>query len=291
MRFHDFTEFTGGDDAYFAHPALGSTALKGFVDPTPLPKTDLCLREGTAFHWLLFARDVAKSRLVAERTWSRKAIDQDSKAEWEAWARREGKFTLPKASFEAVHKMAEAALKIAEVRVLIEHRDARIEQAQIFRCEEFPGLELRRKPDVEVPGLAMGDAKSTTEPDIEAYERTVGDLAYDLQAALYHDSGLAYHQEPYALGAWHIVGCKKPDRNGEHQAAIFMLHADTIKRGRIVRVAALFLADVARMPGPPVPYRFNARPRTLRRPTRWEMSSAEALLEHAREMYEHATRG
>ena len=290
LRYHDFAVMTGGDDDYFASTALGSTALKGQLDPSPLPAKEDDLRDGTAWHWLTFQRDTHGARVIEERDFGsmNSSKNRDTRNEWLAGQRAEGFLPLPRASFRAVNKMAEAALAIPEARGVIEHPSARIEQAQTYRCGEFPALEFRRKPDVEIPGWVIVDGKSTKERTLAAYEKTIFKMLYDLQAALYHDSGVAYYREVYAMGFHHIVACKVPDRNGDHQAAVLQIHPDTIALGRKNVLAAITLADAARINGRPSPYLLNARPRITRPPQRWERQQADAMLRHARETHDHA---
>jgi hypothetical protein len=90
------------------------------------------------------------------------------------------------------------------------------------------------------------------------------------------------------MGFHHIVACKVPDRNGDHQAAVLQIHPDTIALGRKNVLAAITLADAARINGRPSPYLLNARPRITRPPQRWERQQADAMLRHARETHDHA---
>lgn len=292
LHYHEFTDMDCGEDAYFEHPALGSTALKGFLDPSPPPAKDDDLRDGNAFHWLLFQRDTHAKRIIEEPNFGtlKSEKNREARKRWLVAQRAEGLFPLPPDSFRAVHKMAEACLAIPECRSVIEHPRARLEQAQTYRCREFPGLELRRKPDADVPGWIQADGKSTKERTLDAFEKAICKLGYDLQAALYKDSGEAQYRESYELGFWHFVACKVPDRNGDHQAAVLQIHPDTIERGRRLVLAAVMLADAARISGRNTPYLLNARPRVTRPPQRWERKQAEALLAHARETYQLCTR-
>jgi hypothetical protein len=287
LRFVDFREFDGDDDVYFASPALGSTGLKAYLDPKPPPQR---LDLGTAWHWLVFQRDTHAARVIAIPYFG-KLQSSTVREERDAWVEKEraqGMLPLPQSDFEAAHKMAESALAIAECRALIEHRDARLEQAQTYRCEEFPEIELRRKPDVDVPGFAQADGKSTAEMTLDGYRRQVTKLMYPLQSALYHDSGVAHWRDTYPLGVHHIVACNKPDRNGDHQAAVLHVADEIIDLGRSLVVAALTLADAARLRGAPTPYLLNARARTLAAPTRSELQQAAALLKHAKETHQYA---
>jgi hypothetical protein len=289
MRYCDFQEFDGGDEAYFACPALGSTGLKAFLDPKPPPQR---LDLGTAWHWLVFQRDT-HGDLVVPIPYFGKLQSSTVRAERDEWVeaeRAKGLLPLPQDDYDTAHKMAEAALAIVECRALIEHRDARIEQAQTYRCDEFPGLELRRKPDVDVPGFAQADGKSTSEMSLDGYRRQVTKLMYHLQSALYLDSGIAYWREPYPMGVHHIVACTKPDRNGDHQVGVLHVPDELIEVGRKLVTAALTLADAARMRGTPTPYLLNARHRTLAAPTKWEGKQADLLLAHAKETYQLCTR-
>lgn len=285
LHYCDFAEMNCGDDAYFAHPALGSTALKGFLDPSPPPEG---LDDGTAFHWLLFQRDTHKNRVVEIPDFGtlRSPKNRDTRDAFCTNAKQQGLLPLSKSDFDAVHKMAEACLAIPEARSVIEHRDVRLEQAQTYRCSEFPGIELRRKPDADVPGWILADGKGTKERTLAGYEKSICKLFYDLQGALYHDSGAILHRESYAMGFWHIVACKVPDRNGDHQAAVLQINEETIENGRKNVLAAVMLADAARIRGASTPYIFNARPRVTRPPQRWERKQADALLAHAQETYQ-----
>lgn len=292
LHYRDFSEFDGGDDAYFESAALGSSGLKAMLDPKPLPKKDDDLRFGTAFHWALFQRDTHLARLVREPDFGalQSSKNRDARAAWRNEMTKEGRFYLPPGDFDAVHKMAESCLAIREARDIIEHRETRIEEAQTYRCAEYPGLELRRKPDAEIPGLLCADGKSTKETSISGYAKAVGQMFYDLQAALYLDSGADLYREIFSLGFWHIVAVKTPDRNGDHQAAVFKLSDDTIELGRKHVASSVMLADATRIQGRPTPYLFNACPRTLPGPARWEREQADALLVHARETYTSCTR-
>jgi hypothetical protein len=291
LHYCDFAEMNCGEDAYLAHPALGSTALKGFLDPSPTPAKEDDLRDGTAWHWLVFQRDVHGWRVIQEDDFGslQSSTNRATRKRWITAKRAEGLFPLPPDSFRAVHKMAEAALAIPECRAVIEHPKVRLEQAQTYRCKEFPGLELRRKPDGDVPGWILADGKSTKERTLEGYEKAICKLGYDLQGALYKDSGEAYYRDVYENGFWHIVACKVPDRNGDHQAAVLQIHPDTIERGRRLVLSAVMLADAARISGRPTPYLLNARPRVTRPPQRWERQQADALLAHAQETYRQCT--
>lgn len=286
LHYTDFAPFEGDDAAYFKLSALGSTGLKAYLDPKPPPQR---LDLGTAWHWLVFQRDTHKHRVVAIPHFG-DLRSSKVRAERDAWiedARGQGLLPLPQADFDAAHKMAESALAIAECRALVEHRDARLEQAQTYRCAEFPALELRRKPDVDVPGFAQADGKSTAEMTLDGYRRQVTKLMYPLQSALYRDSGVAYWRDTYPLGVHHIVACSRPDRNGDHQAAVLHVSDEILELGRSLLVAAMMLADAARMRGAPTPYLLNARARTLSAPTRSELQQAAALLKHAKETHQY----
>lgn len=286
--FTDFVQMNVGDDAYHASSALGSTMLKRLLYPME-PRSDIALREGTAFHWLLFERDRARRLLVKERKFGRSNDEKKAKARWHEHCRKEGLFPLPAESYDAVHKMAEGVLAIKMVRDLIESEHAVIETPYRFGHQRWTALELKRKADLDVPGHACVDAKSTTEPNEEAYLKHAMKLGYDLQAAFYRDSGEALWMEHYRRGFWHVVACKKPDCNGEHQVGLIRIHEGWLERGRLLYQAAMLQADTQRITGRPPAYPFNSGPRICREPTKWETREAKALLAFATREWNECT--
>lgn len=282
MTFHSFKRWNVGDDAYHDDPALSPTSLRKKLDPSPPADSDLALRMGSAFHWLLFDQPAAK-KLVAERSFGRKKAEQEAKAQWKVHVTREGLIALPADSLDAVHRMVESARRLRDVRRLLEHPDAQIEQA--YRLRWGAHADCKRKVDIEIPGVVLVDAKSTGEPSLDAYMRSFVKYGYDLQAAYNHDTGTALHGADYSSGVFHIVCSKKPDCNGDHLTAVLEISPEFIARGRMLYRAALLMAEAERIGGRRPPYPFNAGPRRMRPPKPWEMDEAKALVAHAKKVH------
>lgn len=178
------------NDAYHADPAVGSTTLKGLLDPSKYGTYDVrgqvpfkgnrsTLDFGTVAHSILLEGDESSIDLMPFDDYRTKDAREARDASRDA-----GRIPLKQGEYESVMRVVDAVRAHPVASDLLTGHVA--EQTLIHR-DEATGLLIKVRPDARTPGI-ITDLKTAADVDPRKFSREVIPArGYHLSAALYVD--------------------------------------------------------------------------------------------------------
>lgn len=185
-------------EQYHADPALGSSGLKAlmrspahywadFLDPEREQRDSKAFRIGRAWHAQVFEPATFEERYITMP----EGLDRRTKEGKQLWEEilASGRDPLPMSEVRTVQRMAAKARQHPISRVVLAAEG--VAECSLFWREPDSGVHLKIRPDWMIPpckafpaGLIV-DGKSTGDASPEAFGRSVWNLDYGMQAALY----------------------------------------------------------------------------------------------------------
>ena len=210
--------------------------------PTLSRESTAAMRKGRVLHTLVLQPHLFASTYVVEPKWEHRSNSNKGKEEREPFfASVNGREVVSYHEYRLAKAMADKVRANRLVARLLER--AHLERAAVFR-EETTGTLVRIKPDVldERPfmdyGGVLADLKSTDDPHPREVPKTVANLQYYRQAALYLDGVQAVTGRP------HFFLLVMVRSSWPHETAIYPLSEPALAQGRNEYRA--LLADLTR---------------------------------------------
>jgi hypothetical protein len=145
------------------------------------------------------------------------------------------------------------------------------------------GVRCKARPDLRVPGLWLGDLKTTEAVDPIAFARKMGDYGYDAQAALYEGiEASRFGLDELAYGYDLIVVSKRPP----HRIVIWPVRGAWLARGRRIVEACLDLRALHEQTGerPPLWWQGRMEPNDIPPPSRTDRDRERAVHDHVKRL-------
>lgn len=232
------------NDAYHAHPAIGSTGLKTLarspahfygqhIDPKrPKREATPAMKAGTLLHCVLLEPSEVDARYVVRPD----GLDARTKAGKEWMESASGREIVTSEAL-ALAKLQAASLRaFPDVGALLSDGEAEV---SVFWIDPETGAHCKCRPDFVAQagrGVILVDAKTTQDASPQNFPRSVWNFGYHLQAAHYSEGYERATGVPVLGMVFAAVEADYP-----HAAAAYMLSDEAFERGRIERRRLLSL--------------------------------------------------
>lgn len=193
-----------------------------------------------------------------------------------------GKTCVPEGSYATICDAFRSMWNHPYVGGLLRKPSVRREQTMIGRDEET-GLLIKSRPDL-IDGNLLFDVKSAKDAEESAFERSLGEYGYEIQAAIALALWKAITSED---GNYANVVVAKEGFRGFHRVAVYEVGDDWVALGGQRVRDGLTIVEALRLkrPAHDVPVYWTAEPRLLNSPPPWERDRADRVSQYARVLH------
>lgn len=265
-------------EEHHAHHALGSSGLRRYVSQgQPARKTaDL----GSAVGWLATNDErswcALDAKVVSKAELKERLEQGETIAEWQA-AHRDV-IVLAPAEWKLAAAMASALQADPYLDTLLRSRHVQVERT-VLATHARTGVRCKARPDLRVPGVWLGDIKTTSADDLLGFAHKIGDYGYDAQAALYEGIEASRYGLDHLRCGFDLIVVA---REAPHRVMVVPIAGPWLARGR--RLVELEL-DLRRLheetrDRPPLWWEGRIAPEDVPPPTRIDTEKERRIREH-----------
>jgi hypothetical protein len=270
-------------DEHHAHEALGSSGLRRYLsDEQPTAKTG---HLGSAVGWLATTPEARWSEpgaLVVQRQ-----NLNGYPGGVEGWRRdNPGVIGLPRAEYGLATAMATALQADPYLARLLASPSVQIEHTVLARHART-GVLAKARPDLRVPGVWLGDLKTTSSTDLIAFACQIGDYGYDAQAALYEAIEASRYGLPTLRCGYDLIVVS---RDAPHRVAVVPIAGPWMERGRRMVELCCDLRRLHETTGdrPPLWWEGRLTAADVPPPSRNDREREKRIHEHVRRLHDRS---
>ena len=263
---------------HHAHEAQGSSSLSGYLRGGGQPaKTTADL--GNAVGWLATTDESlwgTESAEVVQRPSFRGK--PDGLKTWEQ--DHPDVIGLAKAEYAKATAMATALREDPYVGPFVTSRSVQVEHTVLAKHRS--GVRCKARPDLRLPGVWLGDIKTTRRKDAVDFRYAVSDFGYDLQGAQYHDIEASRYDLECLAGGFELLVVQS---DPPHYVSVYPLGPKWMARGRRLYEAAIAVRKIHEETGERPPLWWSGRAE-LPEPTAVDRLRERRMLEHVQRLTE-----
>ncbi len=224
---------------------------------------------GSATDLAVFDRDAYRREVFTARSFGRKDVDKEAKADWLA-SLPKGAIVLDEEDKAMVDAMAESVLRHPIVKRLLSDGDS---QLSGYWLDDETELLCRNRPDWRTgknsltKRRVLGDLKTAKDASRDAFARAIVDHGYDVQAAHYLEGAEEIDHEGYDGFIFIVV-----EKIAPYPCVVYVADEAMLAHGRAVRHRAMLALRKAIETGEFPAYGYEAHSISL---PQWALTSAE----------------